>query len=81
MASTRLESRRVTVWVEAPHADRAQAEAYMNEVLETVRSLNVEHGAGVAVVYVSVVDAGGNAVSGARCDLDLGRDSFFVNLP
>ncbi len=81
VASTRLESRRVTVWVEAPHADRAQAEAYMNEVLETVRSLNVEHGAGVAVVYVSVVDAGGNAVSGARCDLDLGRDSFFVNLP
>ncbi len=36
VASTRLESRRVTVWVEAPHADRAQAEAYMNEVLETV---------------------------------------------
>ncbi len=81
VASTRLESRRVTVWVEAPHADRAQAEAYMNEVLETVRSLNAEHGAGVAVGYVSVVDAGGNAVSGARCDLDIGRDSFFVNLP
>ncbi|NLE73734.1 MAG: hypothetical protein GX604_03770 [Actinobacteria bacterium] len=81
VASNPLESRRVTVWVEAPHADRAQAEAYMNEVLETVRSLNVEHGAGVAVVYVSVVDTGGNAVSGARCDLDLGRDSFFVNLP
>lgn len=83
VSSSFLESRRVTIWVEAAAADAdgAQAEAYSSEVLATVRSLNAEKQAGIAVVRVDVVDAEGNLVFGARCDLDLGHDSFSSSLP
>ncbi len=73
--STFLESRRVTLWVEAADADREEAEAYAAEVLASVLSLNTEKQTGIAVLRVDVVDPGGHPVFQARWDLDLGRDS------
>ncbi|NLT35274.1 MAG: hypothetical protein GXX83_05200 [Gaiellales bacterium] len=81
VSSTFLESRRVTIWVEAAEADGERGEAYVNEVLATVRSLNAEKQAGIAVVRVNVADAEGKLVFGARSDLDLGSDSLSVSLP
>ncbi|NLT35288.1 MAG: hypothetical protein GXX83_05270 [Gaiellales bacterium] len=81
VSSTFVESRRVTVWVQAAAATREEAEAYVNEVLTTVRSLNAEQQAGIAVVVIGVTDPEGGSIAGARSDLDLGRDSFCVSLP
>lgn len=81
VASTFLESRRVTVWTQAAAATREEAEAYANEVLAAVRSLNAGEQAGIAVVVIGVTDPEGASIAGARGDLDLGRDSFYVSLP
>lgn len=75
VGSTLLESRRVTLWVEAADADRQEAEAYAAEVLASVLSLNSEKQTGIAVLRVDVVDPGGTPVFQARWDLDLGCDS------
>lgn len=73
--STFLESRRVTLWVEAADAGREEAETYAAEILASVLSLNAEKQTGIAVLRVDVVDPGGGPVFQARWDLDLGRDS------
>ncbi|MHB0981615.1 MAG: hypothetical protein ACYC5Q_16385 [Thermoleophilia bacterium] len=72
----------MTVWVEAADgASRDEAEAYAADVQASVLSLNTREQTGISVLRVDVVDPEGKPILGARCDLDLGRDSSYASRP